>query len=335
MTSTAPSAPVARDWRVHAAPAGWWLALILAVWSLADYGSDIWASEFSPQWQRRPKPVFLTAQFMFHVPLLLLPMVVFRRRLTLGLGMAAVAAAGVIETSGLVDYRLHAFLFQSRLYPGFLASGPDGFVNQQYAKLLLYAVAVAAFGVAAAFWTLRGGWTIDRVIVGLVSGAALSTTLLFHLVIVNGSLVEVRDRRLALMAAALEFDDRSFRRLCGSLRWECGSVPAAILFDQSTGKNNAAVQAMQRRLSDQPGAFNIWTESVDRGDGLVFNVLYGLRKAEGVTRVIVDEVAYGRINDRHQRWFSVLALAAQTVWTFGGLGLLFFHHRRWAARQAT
>jgi len=271
------------------------------------------------------------SQFLFHIPLFLIFVAIFNRNISFRVTMAAFAGAYLSNTFGVFDVWAHELFVTLGVYPGALSHGDElGFINPQYAKLLLYSVSLPTL-VYISF--KRKGRSLDRIFVILISLASLGTTALFHSVTAIGGVDDFNERNGIVLLSIIEADKANLMMLCDRLELSCFEISESEIFTKSTANINQEVQRIHQHMLEagQPYSRHVWHSLVTlTGSSRGHQIAYA--KNPGVYRIIIDQKGFLHSLNRNQLYFSVLSLFAHLVWVFGGLSVLFFHHNRFAKR---
>ncbi|GAB5389257.1 MAG: hypothetical protein Alpg2KO_22250 [Alphaproteobacteria bacterium] len=274
------------------------------------------------------------AQFLLHVPLVMLFVIWWLKRLPVWGFMLCLSIAWFANEAALLDVKLHDLLLAADLYPGFVPRTQQGFVNPQYAKLLVYTLAL--IGVIPLM--VRKRWrSLDRVWVVMVAGAVLVTTAVFHLVIVHGAYTYAGEERKTLIETALKLDDpRGFEDFCRTYRFECQTQPVTSDIRFGLPHERAIFDQMRAEAEADPDNPRIhsWQNARPGDLDLVLVANYGAAARDGQIRMVIDSASFTAVNHRFVGWFSALSITAHLIWIFGGMGTLYLHHRLWARKRA-
>ena len=182
------------------------------------------AVQFGPATAELSQRFIQASQALLHIALFACAYAAFSRRLS-PLAMAACAITGTLVSRwGWIDVELHRFFTEASLYPPlFVFVAPDGTVNPQYAKLLLFAVLTPLLAYRV---TLPAHRTLDRIFVLAATCAVLATSAIFHAVIPNSSLKQQKVDAEYVLGYAAHLQGEELQRYCRYLTvhcWEIGS----------------------------------------------------------------------------------------------------------------
>lgn len=264
------------------------------------------------------------SQALLHIALAACAFMAFSRRLS-PLAMAGCAIAGTLVSRwGWIDVGLHGFFVEASLYPPlFVHVAPDGSVNPQYAKLLLFAVFAPLLAYRVARPDQR---TLDRIFVLTATGAVLATSAIFHAVVPNGSLKQQKVDAQYVLGYATQLQGEDLQRYCRYLAVHCAEVrtreEATALLSQ-TGINPSWV-GITEALKPGSVALGI-SAAMDGMRFIVRGVAYRAPsdKAPGV--LVVDKAHLQNAQHAAEIQLSLMAVLAHGIWLLLAFGLTALH----------
>lgn len=277
------------------------------------------------------------AQWFLHIPLFLIPALLWRGRVALLDALIAAVVAGWANAVGLFDIWLDRFLHENGLYPWFLLPEAPKRIIPQYAKLMLYAGLAAALLGTTAWRALGRRLWLDHALVTMITAVVLATTLLYHWTVPDTLLMDVRAERLRVLEAVSRLPPSARDAACLDLDLQCldlaldrpvsGVTPALIVETLESVRRHA-------RAHDALVSHG-WTSTASLVDPSLrgFQVQF-LERPDGTASLVIDRLGYRHAVDRHQAVFAVLTISAHATWIIGGVGLILFHRWRFAARAA-
>lgn len=314
-----------------------WAAIASAALAVLLVGR-LWLSSKGVAGMNLPGTLLSTQQAILHVPIVVMAVLFFKRSLSPLQAAGCVAAAIAISQLGLIDEHLHAFMGWSGLYPAVIRSPQSGFVNPQYAKIFLYGFLLPPFLVLV---LLRRFRTLDRLFALVCAGVSFGAVMLIHFVLIHGALAFAGDQDKRLMESINLNAGREARSaICRDMGWECTEGRIEDVRPDVSGMDKE-IEGLRSHALDMPTgpdgrrqrmAFS-WQTTGALDKGQVRSELVSFASDGTHWRAIVDPVLHQSYLDKWKVYFSVLAGSAQTIWTFGGLWLLFWHKSR-AERKA-
>jgi len=278
-----------------------------------------------------------TSQWLLHVALCLTAFLCVRRHVTLPWAAALIVLAQLLNGSALLHEPLNAVLQASM--PGYadLFGREQSSPNPQIPKMLLFAVLVPLLW---ARMIPRRARTLDRLMIAIAVTSLLTTTVIFHQIIVEGSYARALEAHRTQMLDAL-------RHVADLEAW-CAERPGVLCVEANradpTGRLPAALPSGTADLVDHlaalPDPVSSFAYTVFNGNdpttlesedthSVVAIAIDGAR-----LRIAYDPIEPTEINRIHVIWFSALAVFAHSVWLLGALGLLTWHRRRFARRAS-
>lgn len=232
---------------------------------------------------------------------------------------------------------LHPALSKLSLYPPFWGRGNDPEQSPQYARLLVWALAL---GVAWARVARARRLGRDPFVSISLLGASsvLATSLIFHAAAVWIAQDRQEEMLADARAAMASSREAAFLGYCEARQALCaqgGRVDYAISQMPEASREQARL-SLGAVAGSGPGAFAHWRQSADPKS---FNRLPSLLAAAsigpgGEARLWVDQRALPRALALGERVFAWLALWAHGFWLWGSIFLGAWHARR-ATKRAT
>ena len=227
---------------------------------------------------------------------------------------------------------LHPFLIEHSLYPEHFGRGNNSNQSNQYAKMLMGCIALAALAITL---TRRKWRSLDRIFIFLGAASILATTVLFHLVI-RESIFESRLHQRTLMAMAAEAPQKwIFEAICKHHEMQC--VEASIK-DPLPSMGRADIDAVtQKVIPSSAGtrgySFDLTGSMPAIGSGRLkgYHVLYHWPTVE-TFRIVVETKQRSRTLQKFQLVYSWIAIPAHLLWLIGPIFLIFWHKRRFKNR---
>jgi hypothetical protein len=302
--------------------------VLLTLHALSEQFVRLWNAYASKDASLLADGWIMTEQFLFHVPLFMAIIALFRRKLGLIELMVVTVVGHWLNEFNFFPQIVHGILFDNDLYPKAFKA-PNGAVNVQYAILLVYfAIVPAIYGFALRKRTR----TISRVFAALIITATLGTTLLFHKLVVEADLITTVDRarneRLAVMETAVTLpSEKDFQAFCTLLKTDCATLASDQPFTLGSPEMADAARSIHTNAMNTgkdkvvvpfKGRVGVLTKDL-RGSMLVY------ARAGSSYRVILDNTSYNHFVWDHKVQFAILMSVAHLVWAYGGYLLLAFH----------
>ncbi len=227
---------------------------------------------------------------------------------------------------------LHPWLIEHQLYPEHFGRGNSSTQSNQYAKMLLGCIALAALAVTM----MRRQWrSLDRVFIFLSVASILGTSVLFHFVI-RESIFESRIHQRAVMRMAAEAPEPwIFDAICKHHDMQCFQGAAR---GKAPITGNAEVDAITRKALDHKdstkGCSFATTGSMPAiGTSRLagYHVLYHCTQ-DGSVRIVLETTQWSQTLQKFQLVYSWVAIPAHLLWLIGPLELIFWHKRRFQKR---
>lgn len=282
-------------------------------------------------------PLIGMAQFLFAIPFFLVVFAIFSRHIKLVHILWAIALAGLVESHAFFENDLHGFFVIHGLYPHMLyppAEQGQGVPNPQFAKLFVFFAASITLALLLIF--IKKFRSLDRIIILLISFISLLTAFMFHVFLVHGALLDMRDRRLAeieYISQNIE-DNEIFLETCEARNLFCMAQPP----DQPISHPSATIEAAIREVNNYAIENNIndmtysWHSAFSLSDPNLRSYIITYRLKDNEMRAVIDQFSYARDVDLHQALFSIGLIFSHIIWLNLGLWLIFLHRykfRKW------
>lgn len=230
----------------------------------------------------------------------------------------------------------HPFLLEMSLYPPFFGRGNDPQQSPQYARLLLWAIALLSLAGAIA---AKKGKCLGKWFALLASGSVLATGALFH----ASAMIQVRyAEKIAFEEARGKLASASvaaFDEWCSSGGYLCKRAAGISEFPEELefgfGKSQAR-KTWRDVGSSGNGSAAVWKETASSED---FNrlptALLGVGKdQDGNMRLWADMKRQRERLQVSEATFALQALPAHSLWIYGGFWAALAHARRARKRKA-
>lgn len=286
--------------------------------------------------------LIMIEQWAFQFGLILLIIGTYRRKITVQDILIALVIAYFINENELIFGFFHEVLFGLNLYPSFVVKNNS--VNVQYAALIPYFIFLIILFVITSIKKYR---SIGRTFILILSVIFLTTTSLFHSIIVQGSLMqnieEVRNERAELASYLLQKydieDELEWNGECLDYNFKCASGnfenlryrDDLLLF---SGSMNYGLSEIRRLSKVNNGKLNPIHRYSDTVSVLSEPVIGNQIVAQYFTdsdyiRVMSDQYSFLPAVWQHKIYFSILVISVHMWWTLGALFFLDFHHRKY------
>lgn len=268
------------------------------------------------------------AQAIFHIPLALLIYACFFGRISGRAFFVLALSATVVNHFGLIDDVLHGMFADMGVYRLIISNqsvDAGGFVNPQYAKIVMYGLFMSILIVEVLIKKTR---TLDRVGVLFVTMFILASLFVAHKSTAQGNLKDVSIINSQVMRSSASLDDGNFESSCQSMNYSCYQLPIENdfkLHDERIRKivNDIRLHAIENNIRSMSSGF-----SVPFVSGTTIRVAqFFFKKHEDEYRVIIDE-NYNSYRDDNAIFFSAWLIFAHAVWLLVGFYLIQRHKRQ-------
>jgi hypothetical protein len=269
-------------------------------------------------------------QRLLHIPVFIMGYMIFVRRWSWrGLGMTALAVWATTNYA-LIDVELHKLITHLDLYPQAWRM-QNGEANSNYAKI---AVCMTVFPLFLIRFLQPSYRTMERFLTLMMAGAVISTSLLFHWVLIEREYKQAVQHELAHIRHVLPVSEQAFREVCAESTWECWiGYPSEQGNPQVTPLMRSGMKKMMASPQCEKYPCLIMSGGTNPAQNEFVPMPMGIMKVDGQWRFVADTSRIAHQFLEIRQGLTSLGIAAGNVWTFGLIFLWAMHQRQWKKRD--
>ncbi len=227
-------------------------------------------------------------------------------------------------------YNLHYFFLTSNFY-NFFSAEPHN-ISPEYPRIWFFVLILVVLFLATLFKKFR---TFDRIFLLLAGASCLSTSILFHTMIISEiNFYKNTIEELHIKANKLANTPNDLMMFCKTNQYSCLSYETKetedFINDQRIPNYITPYMTKIKELVATKEEFHFFATATDFNapNRIMGQKPFVIMKNSKFITLSIDNYRYKLLLARNQTIFATLGFASHITWFFGALFLIWFHKRR-------